>query len=67
MNCAQFKNPLCYLCVASAVVVFWSLAKKVAGLNNLFKLKMIIFLSMKTIEQNTRGKLKRLGAFLVFI
>ena len=35
MNCAQFKNPLCYLCFATAVEVSWSLAKKVAGLNNL--------------------------------
>ena len=53
MNCAQFKNPLCYLCLASAAVVSWFLAQKMAVLNNLFKLKMIIFLSMKTLEQNT--------------
>ena len=31
MNWAQFKDPLCYLCLAGTVVAFWSLTQDVAG------------------------------------
>ena len=35
MNCAKFKDLLCYRCLAGAVVA--SLTQAVAGSNNLFK------------------------------
>ena len=37
MNWGQFKDPVCHLCLAGAMVVSWSLTQEVAGLNNLFK------------------------------
>ena len=33
MNWAQFKDPVCYLSLAGAVVAPWSLTQDVAGLN----------------------------------
>ena len=37
MNWAQFRDPLCYLCLPCTVVASWFLIQEVAGLNNLFK------------------------------
>ena len=32
MNWVQFKDPLCYLCLAGPVVAFWGLTQAIAGL-----------------------------------
>ena len=34
MNWAQFKDPVCYLSLAGAVVASWSLTQEIAGLNS---------------------------------
>ena len=39
MNWVQFKDPLCYLCLAGAVVASWSLTQEIADSNNLFNIK----------------------------
>ena len=31
MNRAQFKDPVSHMCLAGAVVTFWSLTQEVAG------------------------------------
>ena len=36
MNWAQFKDPLCYLCLAGAVTAIWSLTQEVAGSSPFF-------------------------------
>ena len=33
MNWGQFKDPVCYLCLASAVAASWSLTQQTADLN----------------------------------
>ena len=38
MNRAQFKDPLCYLCLAGAAVAPWPFTQEVTGSNNLSKL-----------------------------
>ena len=57
MNWAQFKDPLCYLCLAGTVVASWSLTQKVAGLNNLFNklyfLSLSLLNSVKTFRKNS--------------
>ena len=58
MNWAQFKDPLCYLCLADAVVASWSLTQEVAGSNNLFKMTILFVAelnvnSVKTFRENS--------------
>ena len=36
MNWAQFKNPVCHMCLAGAVVASWSLTQEMAGSNPIF-------------------------------
>ena len=36
INHDQFKDPVCYLCLAGAVVASWSLTQEVAGSKNPF-------------------------------
>ena len=36
MNCTQFKNPLCYLCLFDCMVTLWSATQGVASSNNPF-------------------------------
>ena len=38
INWAQFKDPLCCVCLAGALVAPWALTQEVAGSNNLFKI-----------------------------
>ena len=37
MNCGQFKDALCYLCLAGSMVTSWSLTQDVGGSNNPYK------------------------------
>ena len=34
MNRGQFKDPVSYMCIAEAVVTFWSLIQEMAGSNH---------------------------------
>ena len=34
----EFQDPLCYQCLAGAVIASWSLTQEVACSNNLFKI-----------------------------
>ena len=48
MNWAQFKDSLCYPCLAGAAIACYSLTQEVAGLNKLFKI--IIFFDTELAE-----------------
>ena len=56
MNWAQFKDPLCYLCLADAVVVYWSLTQEMAGSNNLFKMTILFVAEFNVIQLKHLGK-----------
>ena len=57
MNWDQFKYPVCYLCLVSAVVTSWSLTQEVAGSGTVFLQKIILSLysknSVKIFRQNS--------------
>ena len=60
MNLDQFKDLLCYLCLAGTVVAFWSLTREVAGSNNL--LTNIIFLSLNSANLVKKCRIKSIDS-----
>ena len=52
MNWVQFRDPLCYLCLAGAVVASWSLTQEVAGSSNLFQNIIIFVTEFVEISEN---------------
>ena len=55
MNWGQFKNPLCHISLAGAVVVSWSQTQEVASLNS-FAIRTTIFAT--EFNENIYGKFK---------
>ena len=54
MNLDEFKDPICYLCLARTVVASWSLTQEAAGQNKLFKKYYILSLnSVNTFRENS--------------
>ena len=52
MNWIQFRDPLCYLCFAGAVVASWSLTQEVAGSNNLLQNIIIFVTEFSELSEN---------------
>ena len=51
MNWAQFKDPLCYLCLSGTVVVSWSLTQEVAGSTPFNDKYFLLLNSVKTFRK----------------
>ena len=45
MNWVQFKDPLCYLCLAGPLVAFWCLTQAIAGLFSFTVMQQIFFVT----------------------
>ena len=52
MNWAQYKDPLCDLYFAGAVIASWSLTQEVAGSNNLFKMIIFFVIELRKFSGN---------------
>ena len=52
MTWGQFKDPLCYLCLAGAVVASWSLTQEVAGLNTFTVMTNIFVIEFPEFSEN---------------
>ena len=66
MNWGQFKDPVCYLCVAGTVVASWPLMQEVVGLNNLFKYNIFVT-EISEFTENIKGKLNILNVCTVLV
>ena len=42
MNWSQFKDPVSHMCVADAVVAYWSLTQEVVGSNSFTVIKFFV-------------------------
>ena len=50
MNGAKFKDPVSHMCLACAMVTFWSLTQEVTGLDNHFKYNIFVTTFSKTFN-----------------
>ena len=52
MNWDQFKDPVSHMCLAGAVVAFWSLTQEVAGLSPFTVMRIIFVSEFAEISEN---------------